>query len=164
VVDPTTPSCHCPVRTPGLVGTNAAFLVPDHIHKKFADRWNVHIPLTYLTNKGCLFKDRPMAAATHELLTINNATGHIQTSSKPLSDTRELELMFDKWHQAWHHLLDLIRTFIPNEFIMWQSHHSFIINNKNCSELWPVYLAYDAEIRKRSTQLPINSSIFLISI
>jgi hypothetical protein len=87
-----------------------------------------------------------MAATAHELLTIDNTTGHIQTSSKPLSDTGELELTFDKWHQAWHHLLDLIRTFIPNEFLMWQIHHFFIINNKNRSELWPVYLAYDAEI------------------
>jgi hypothetical protein len=98
VVNPTTLSHHRPVCTPGLVGTNTAFLVPDHIHKKFADGWNVHVPLTYLTDKGCLFKDRPMAAAAHKLLTINNTTGHIQTSSKPLSDTGELELTFNKWH------------------------------------------------------------------
>jgi hypothetical protein len=157
-------SHHHPVCTPGLVGTNATFLIPDHISKKFADGWNVHVSLTYLIDKGCLFKDRPTAATMHELLTIDNATSCIQTSSKPLSDTRELDLTFDEWHQAWHRLLDLTRTFISNEFLMWQIHHSFIINNENQSELWPMYLVYDVEICKRSTQLHIDPSIFSIGI
>ena len=57
----TTPSPHKrPARIPGLVGTNAAFLVPDNIRKKFIEGWTVHVPLTFLTDKGCLLKARPL--------------------------------------------------------------------------------------------------------
>jgi hypothetical protein len=163
-VDTITPSRRRPDRTPGLVGTNAAFLVPDHIRKKFADGWSVHIPLTFLTDKGCTLRDKPSAAATHELLTIDSVTGRIQTSSKPLSDFGELDMTFDEWHQAWRRLLDLIRTFLPQEFLMWEKHYSRILNSENRAEMWPLYLAYDAEIRRRSTQLPIDPSLFSIGI
>ena len=57
-VDPTLPVRKRPARIPGLVGTNAAFLVPDNIRKKFIDGWSTHVPLMYLTNKGCLFKNK----------------------------------------------------------------------------------------------------------
>ena len=86
------------------------------------------------------------------------------TSSKPLPDNGELELTFDEWHQAWHRLLDLIKSFLPAEFLMWETHYLFILNNDNRAELWPVYLAYDVEIRKRATQSPIDPSEFSIAI
>ena len=124
VMDPATPSCRCPAQTPGQVSTNAAFLIQDHICKKFADGWHVHVPLTFLTNKGCLMKDRPTTTLSHDVLTIDSATGQISTASKPLSDDGELDLSFDEWHQAWHRLLDLIRTYIPNKFLMWEIHYS----------------------------------------
>ena len=57
-LNPLTPSRKRPARTPGLTGNNAAFLVPDHIRKKFADGWSVHVPLTFLTDRGCLLKDK----------------------------------------------------------------------------------------------------------
>ena len=164
LVDPITPSRRRPACTPGLAGTNTAFLVADHIRKKFIDGWNVHVPLTYLTNKGCLFKNKPTAIASQELLTIDSVTGQIQTSSKPLSDSGELDLTFDEWFQAWQRLLELIRTHIPDELHLWEIHHSFIVNKENRAELWPLYLAYDVEIRKRSTQLPIDPSVFSIGI
>jgi hypothetical protein len=161
---PLTLSRKRPMRTPGLTGTNAAFLVPDHIRKKFSDGWNVHVPLTFLTDSGCLLKDKPSAGAANEILTLDKFTGRIQTSSKPLTDDGELDLTFDEWHQAWRRLLDLIRTFLPEEFLMWEIHYSFILNNENRAELWPLYLAYDAEIRRRATQLAIDPSKFSIGI
>jgi hypothetical protein len=47
---------------------------------------------------------------------------------------------------------------------MWEVHYSYILNNHNCAELWPLYIAYDAEIQKRAIQLPINPSQFSIGI
>ena len=90
--------------------------------------------------------------------------GRMVTSSKPLPDNGELDLTFDEWHQAWRHLLDLIKSFLPAEFLMWETHYLFILNNDNRAELWPVYLAYDIEIRKRATQSPIDPSEFSIAI
>ena len=84
-----------PPRVPGLAGTNAAFLVPDHIRKKFADGWTVHIPLTFLTDKGCLLKNKPLAVSTQEILSMDPSSGQIITTSKPLSDSGELDLTFE---------------------------------------------------------------------
>ena len=115
-------------------------------------------------DKGCLLKDRSAATSTHDILTIDSVTGLIQTSSKSLPDEGELNLTFDEWHQAWRCLLDLIRTYLPEEFLLWEIHYSFILNSENRSELWPLYLAYDAEIRKRSTQFAIDPSKFSLRI
>ena len=118
IVDPSTPTHKCPTRTPGLIGTNTAFLVPEFVRKRFLDGWSIHVSLTYLTNKGCLLKDKSMASSSQDLLTIDNATSCILTTTKPLSDDGELDLTFDEWHQAWQRLLDLIKEFIPQEFLM----------------------------------------------
>jgi hypothetical protein len=146
------------------VGTNAAFLVPDHIRKKFVEGWVVHVPLTYLTDKGCLLKEKVVASSSQNILTIDEVTGQIQTTSKSLADEGELDLTFDEWHQAWRRLLELIKTYLPQEFPLWETHYSFILNNENRAEMWPLYLAYDAEIRKKSVYLPIDPSAFSIGV
>jgi hypothetical protein len=47
---------------------------------------------------------------------------------------------------------------------MWEIHYTYILKNENRAELWPLYLAYDIEIRKRSTQTSIDPSVFSIGI
>ena len=95
-MEPLTPSHKRPSCTPGLLGTSAAYFVPDHICKKFMDGWNVHIPLT---DRGCLLKDKSAASSAQDMLTLNNSC--ILTTLKPLSDEGGLDLTFDIWHQAW---------------------------------------------------------------
>ena len=160
-IDPLLSSHKCPAGTPGLVSTNAAFLIPDHIWKKFTGGWNVHVPLTYLTDKGCLLQDK---SSTNTSDTIDGVNSQISALVKSLPNNRELDLSFDEWHQAWHHLLDLIKTYLPDEFLMWEVHYAYILNNHNHAESWPLFLAYDAEIWKRAVQLPINPSQFSIGI
>jgi hypothetical protein len=150
-----------PTRTPGLVGTNAAFLIPDNIRRKFMEGWWSHVPLTYLTDKGCLLKNKN---ASQDLLSYDPVTGKVVTTSKVLHDNGELELTFDEWHQAWQHLLDLIKTYLPEEFLLWEIHYLFILNSENRAELWPLYLAYDADIRRRTTVSSIDPSQFSIGI
>ena len=70
--------------------------------------------------------------------------GRIQTSSKPLHDDGELDLTFDEWHQAWQRLLELIKTFLPDDFHAWEVHYT--------------------EIHKRTTHFPINPSVSSLSI
>jgi hypothetical protein len=149
-------------RTPGLAATSAAFLVPDYIRKKFADGWRSHIPLTYLTDKGCLLKNKSMADSSQDVMTFDPTTGQVITTSRTLSDYGELELTFDEWYQAWRRLLDLIKTYYLEEFVLWEIHHAFILNSANRAELWPLYLAYDADICRRATQTSIDLSIFSI--
>ena len=161
--DPLTPIRRRPACVPGLVGTNAAFLVPDHIRKKFIDGWSSHVPLTYLTDKGCLLTNKSMNS-TQDVLYFDASTGHITATSKSLPDNGELEMMFDKWHQAWRCLLELVKTFIPQDFLAWEVHYSFILNSENRAEMWPLYLAYNAEICRRTTQLGIDPSKFSIGI
>jgi hypothetical protein len=95
----------------------------------------------FLTDKGCLFKDKSTANSMHNILTL--VDGHILTNPKPLSDDGELDLTFDEWHQAWQCLLDLIKSYIPEEFLLWEVHHLYILNHDNWAEMWPLFLAYD---------------------
>ena len=157
---PLAPTRRRPACTPGLVGNN----VPENVRKKFTDSWSSHVPLTYLTDKGCLFKDKSSSASSHDILTVDPMTGAIQTFSTSLSDDGELDLTFDEWHQAWRRSLDLIRTYFPDEFLMWETHYSFILNSENRADLWPLFLSYDAEMCKRTTRFPIDPSVFSISI
>jgi hypothetical protein len=161
-VEPTAPARKRIARTPGLVATNATYLVPDHIRKKFMEGWTSHVPLTYLTDRGCLLKNKTSSA--QDFLSYDPATGQVVATAKTLPDHGELELTFDEWHQAWRRLLDLIKTFFPEELHLWQIHHSFILNSENRAEMWPVYLAYDADIRRRTTQSSIDPSVFSIGI
>lgn len=161
--DPLTPIRRRPARVPGLVGTNAAFLVPDHIRKKFIDGWSSHVPLTYLTDKGCLLKNKS-TNPTQDVLSFDASTGHVTTTSMSLPDNGELDMTFDEWHQAWRRLLELIKAYIPQDFLAWEVHYSFILNSENRAEMWPLYLAYDAEIRRRTTHLGIDPSKFSIGI
>ena len=162
--DPLTPVRRRPALIPGLVGTNAAFLVPDHIRKKFAEGWTSHVPRTYLTDKGCLFKNKSLSNPTQDVLTFDASTGQVTATSKSLPDNGELEMTFDEWHQAWRRLLDLIKSFIPQDFLAWEVHYLFILNSENRAEMWPLYLAYDAEIHQRTTRFGIDPSKFSIGI
>ena len=153
-----------PPRIPGLVGNNASYLVPENIRKKFIDGWVSHVPLSYLTDKACEFKNRSALNAAQDILSFDPNTGQVITTSKVLHDNGELELTFDEWHQAWRRLLELISTHVPKEFLVWEAHYSRILNSENRAELWPLYLAYDAEIRKRATQTSIDPSQFSIGI
>ena len=150
-----------PALVPGLVGSNTAFLVPDNVRRKFIEGWTSHVSLVHLTDKGCLFKNK---SSTNDAISFDPVTGTIHTTSASLSDDGELDLTFDEWHQAWRRLLDLIRSFVPRDFLAWEVHYSFIANSENRAELWPLYLAYDAEIRRRTTRFPIDPSKFSIGI
>jgi hypothetical protein len=112
-VDPTASFNRRPARTLGLVGTNAAYLVPDNIRKKFMEGWRSHVPLTYLTDRGCLLKNKSLLNAAQDILSYDPSTGQVITTSKALNDNGELELTFDEWHQVWRRLLDLIRSYLP---------------------------------------------------
>ena len=161
-VNPPTPSHKRPTCTLGLLSTSAAYLVPDQICKTFIDGWNIHVPLMFLTDKGCLFKDKSTANSNQDMLTLVN--GHILTNPKPRSDKGELRLTFNEWHQAWQCPLDLTKSHLPEEFLLWEVHYLFILNHDNQAEMWPLFLAYNAEIHKRATQLPIDPSKFSIGI
>lgn len=164
VSNPSRPARNRPARVPGMVGTSAAYLVPDNIRKKFRDGWDSHVPLTFLTDKGCLLKGKPNVNLSQDVLTVDTTTGTIQTSTTSLADDGELELTFDEWHQAWRRLRELIALYLPQELSMWESHYSNINNKENRAELWPLYLAYDVEIRKRAVISGIDPSEFSIAI
>ena len=122
-------------------------------------------PSPTLPIRGCLFKSKSSTNSTQDVLSFDASTGQVTATSRTLPDNNgELEMTFDEWHQAWRRLLDLIKTFVPHDFLAWEVHYSFILNSENRAELWPLYLAYDAEIRKRTTRFGIDPSKFSIGI
>jgi hypothetical protein len=154
-----------PSRVVGQLATNAAFIVPDQIRKKFIDGWNTHIPLTFLTDKACSSKNISTSLnSMQDYITIDDTSGRFMSTAKPLPSDGELDLSFDEWHQAWQRLLDLIARYAPQEHQFWLIHYEFILNKENRAELWPLYLSYDTEIRKRSTFDSLDPSQFHIGI
>ena len=149
---------------PGLTGSNTSYMIPENIRKKLTDGWYSHVPLTYLTDKHCEFKNKSTLNVSQDILSFDPSSGQVITTSRVLHDNGELELLFDKWHQAWRWLLELIKDHLPQEYPLWEVHYTQIMNSENRSELWPLYLAYDAEIHKRTTQFAIDPSIFSIGI
>ena len=162
--DLTTSALKRPPRIPGLVATNAGFLIPNSIRKKFRDGWTSHIPLTYLTNKGCLLKNKASVNSAQDIMSFDPTTGQVVTTSRTLNDHGELELTFNEWYQVWRRLLALIDEFFKEEFLMWKKHYSFIHDSENRAELWPLYVAYDVEIRRKATQSSIDPSVFAIGV
>ena len=125
-----------PSRIIGQLATNAAFIVPDQIRKKFIDGWNTHVPLTFLTDKACSSKN--MGASINSLqdyVTVDDSSGRFVSTARPLSTDGELDLSFNEWHQAWQRLLDLLSRYLPQEHHFWLIHYEFILHKVNRAEL-----------------------------
>jgi hypothetical protein len=120
----------------------------------------------YLTDRGCLLKNKSLLSAGQDILSYDPSTGQVLTTSesKVLNGNGELDLTFDEWHQAWRCLLELIKAFVPQEFLLWEVHYNYILNNANRAEMWSLFLVYDVEIRRRATQSPIDPSQFSLGI
>ena len=69
-------------------------------------------------------------------------------------------MTFDEWHQAWQRLLKLIGQYHPEELILWRTHYSSIMVKETRGEDWPLWLAYDTEVRRRSVTTPLDPSKF----
>lgn len=148
-----------PPRQPGLTITGTSYRIPDPIRRKFREGWKEHVPLTFLTDDACRFTGSSASKAVRELYTVDETSGRVITTSKPLADDGELQLPFDEWHQAWRRLLNLIREYLPEEFGAWETHYRTIRDKENRSRQWKLWLAYDIEIRRRATYFPFDVSI-----
>ena len=95
--------------------SGGGYIVPDTIRDKFA-RWEVHIPLTYLTDSFCPSQQASQSSLSDFLIVVE---GQLSTKSKSLSSAGELDMTFDEWHQAWQRLLKLIEQYHPEELALW---------------------------------------------
>ncbi|KAJ6603847.1 hypothetical protein B0H10DRAFT_1957654 [Mycena sp. CBHHK59/15] len=153
-----------PERQPGLTATNAASLIPDAIRKRFATGgWKTHISLHYLKDDFCSHNNTVSAKELDDLYTLDGSRGIIAVA-KDLPFAAELELTFAEWFQAWGRLRELIDTYVPQELHLWDAHYNRILNKPNKHELWPVWLAYDSEVRRRACTSAIDPSVFHLEI
>src|SRR6266446_664262 len=136
--------------------SGGGYIVPDAIHKKFI-KWEVHIPLTYLTDRFCALQ-----LATQSLLsdTLTVIDGQVMTKSKLLSPAGKLDMTFDEWHQAWQRLLKLIEQYHPEELTLWRTHYTSIMVKETRGEDWLLWLSYDTEVRRRSVTTGLDPSLF----
>ena len=136
--------------------SGGGYIIPDAIRNKFA-RWEVHIPLTYLTDSFCSSQQASQSSLSDFLAVID---GQLTTKSKSLSPAGELDMTFNEWHQAWQRLLKLIEQYHLEELALWQTHYSSIMVKETRGEDWPLWLAYDTEVRRRSVTTPLDPSKF----
>jgi len=84
----------------------------------------------------------------------------LRTKSKLLSPNGELDMTFDKWHQACQRLLKLIKQYHPEELTLWQTHYTSIMVKETQGENWLLWLSYDTEVRCRSVTVGLDPSQF----
>jgi hypothetical protein len=149
-----------PSITPGRVGDPDRFVIPDAIRQKFQRRI-VHIPLNLLTDAACADQGSDTSSALMELVHHDSVTGRMINIEKSVSHTEELRMTFAEWHEAWKRLLQLHKELRPEEYSYWQAHYRIISDVRGVTgPNWTVWLAYDAEIRKRRLSEDLDPSIF----
>ena len=136
--------------------SGGGYIIPDAIHDKFA-KWEVHIPLMYLTDSFCSSQQATQSSLSNFLAVIDS---QLTMKSKSLSPVGELNMSFNEWHQAWQHLLKLIAQYHADELPLWQTHYSLIMVKETRGEDWPLWLAYDIEVRCRSVTTALDLAKF----
>ncbi|KAJ7064505.1 hypothetical protein C8F01DRAFT_1353864 [Mycena amicta] len=152
-----------PARIPGLTVSSARLLAPDAIRKRFSASggWQTHVPLHVLTDKACLLAMQDSSGKLfNDMFVVDSSTGSTVAMSRDLPAGPELSLTYDEWDQAWRCLLDLIGEFLPDELDIWKTHHDNIAKRPNRSNLWPVYLEYDARIRRSALSSGVDPTYF----
>ncbi|EIN09116.1 hypothetical protein PUNSTDRAFT_134282 [Punctularia strigosozonata HHB-11173 SS5] len=125
------------------------YSIPDPIRKKFQEGWTTHIPLNYLTDKAVAEYGCDTSSLLTDMYAVDPARGLIQ-AEKVLPSAGELKLSFGEWHQAWKRLLQLIKAYFPRDYERWKKHFRRICCTDGAtSENWTLWLAYDAEVRRR---------------
>ncbi|KAJ7754014.1 hypothetical protein B0H16DRAFT_1833089, partial [Mycena metata] len=153
-----------PAREIGLVASNASFLIPEAIRKKFLSGWDSHVPLHFLTDKFCGLSNSVAAKALNDLFTMDGSSGTVVSVAKELPVEPELALTFDEWFQAWQRLLQLIEEYVANEFHLWLVHYESILHRPSRALQWSLCLAYDSRIRRLSLVTAIDPSQFHLAI
>jgi hypothetical protein len=140
-------------------------MIPQAIRKRFAgpQGWTKHVPLQYLTDAFCSRENSALAKDLDDLYSIDGARGVI-SESKELPVGPELLLDFGQWFQAWGRFMELIETYVPQEAALWRVHYERIRDKPNKGDTWPVCVAYDSEVRRRSCNHGIDPSIFHLEI
>ncbi|KAJ7112063.1 hypothetical protein C8R43DRAFT_1159290, partial [Mycena crocata] len=152
-----------PERQRGLLATNASYLVPDAIHKRFAAGLKTHVPLHYLTDAFCSHNNIASAKELDDLYALDGSRGVISVA-KELPIAPELALSFEEWHQAWSRLLELFQTYLAQEYELWLAHYNRILHKPNKDGEWSIWVAYDSEIRRRSCTSALDPSLFHLDI
>ncbi|KAJ7602375.1 hypothetical protein FB45DRAFT_1015492 [Roridomyces roridus] len=154
-----------PDRQPGLIASNASFIIPEAIRKKFSSGgWSVHVPLDYLTDKFCGASNAGATKALNDLWTMDGSSGSIVSVAKELPIEAELKLSFDEWFQAWQRLLQLIAEYVPREYVLWRVHYESILLRPMRAQQWLLCLAYDSRVRSMAINSEIDPSQFQLAI
>ena len=69
-------------------------------------------------------------------------------------------MTFNEWYQAWQRLLKIINQHHPDEFDLWRTHFTSIMLKETHTEDWPLWLAYNTEVRCRSIITALDPSQF----
>jgi hypothetical protein len=145
-----------PRRELGMMVSGGGFIIPDVIRDKLI-KWETHVPLIYLTDNFCTSQPSTQSSLSDLLAVVD---GQVMTKSKSLSPVGELEMSFDEWYQAWQRLLKIINQHHPDKFDLWRTHFTSIMLKETCAEDWPLWLAYDTEVRRRSVTTALDPSHF----
>ncbi|KAF7349137.1 Reverse transcriptase domain-containing protein [Mycena venus] len=127
-----------PPRTPGLAASNAGYLIPEAIRKKFEQGWKSIVPLHFLTDKFCAHSNLAAAKELNDIFLVDSSSGSM----------------------AWGRLLELIETYLPEEHEMWPTHFNSILHRPHRAQNWSLCLEYDSEVRRRALNSSIDPAVF----
>ncbi|EIN05244.1 hypothetical protein PUNSTDRAFT_137926 [Punctularia strigosozonata HHB-11173 SS5] len=145
-----------PARVAGVVADVNYYVIPQQICDIFERGHRRHVPLHHLMDAACMAQGINTNANLANLWQIES--GGLVPVQQPLSPEGEMQLSFAEWLQAWQRYLQLFEEYLPHEYLDWFTHHENIRLRRGVSSenVWPVWLAYDIEIRRRWLNTPID--------
>ncbi len=127
------------------------------VRKRFSEGWLTHIPLTFLTNAAC---SHGSMRSSQDLLSIDESSRRLVSTSQSLSDTGETDLTYEQWLDAYDRFLGLVLEHIgEDDANAWETHQVRICRKPDRAQEWPLWLAYDIEVRRQSCETGLDPAV-----
>jgi hypothetical protein len=117
-------------------------------------KWASHVSLRYLTDAYCRQTDKH--SLLKDTVAFDSESRSFVTSSTELPDMSEDTLSFLEWTRAFQRLLAILRALNHPRVFYWEAHEHLVKHHSALTTNWPLLLAYDIHIRRRSV---VDSSL-----
>ncbi|KAG8717635.1 hypothetical protein FRC09_013965 [Ceratobasidium sp. 395] len=136
-----------------VADANFSFVAQNIVDLFLKKNWVSHVSLVYLTD--AYNKQSSLHLATTSYKTqLDPVTHETIYVAQPLPDLNESSMEFQVWERAFQRFIAILRMILNPWVERWVLHGDIIRHHPLLTVNWPLLLAYDIAIRKRSVNNP----------